>query len=341
MSTSNSLFRRRLNRSSVFTRLNRGQWLVTILMSLITIPVILPYFWMFFVSFTAGDTGSVNVSAIGEILSVFIPVLIATFITLFAIEDARLRRVIYGSLFIVLVLNIIVRAGNDISFDSYRFLADGNTTPSLFEALNNSLLLAGGQTVLVCSIATMAGYYLSRFNFTGRAAYMKGLVMLHAFPALTLIIPIFLLLHWSNLLDSLFGVVLVTTAIELPFAIFLMKGFFDNVSWDIEMSAMTDGASRIQAFFAVVLPQVKNGVIAIGVFSFLKGWEEYIFVTSFIFDSNHWVMSQFLYFYAEDSMGADYGLLTAVAVVYLIPSIVLYITCQKYLSQISVGGTKG
>ncbi len=325
----------------LFSKLSKGQWLVVLLMSMITVPVVLPYFWMFFVSFTAGETGSVNVQAVGAILNVFIPALVAALVTLFLIEDRRLRLAVYISLVGVVIWGITARVGSDITFTSYRFLLEGNTVPSVFEALKNSFILAGGQTLLVCTVATMAGYYLSRFHFAGRAAYMKGLVMLHAFPALTLIIPIFLLLHWSNLLDSLFGVVLVTTALELPFAIFLMKGFFDNVSWDIEMSAMTDGASRIQAFFDVVLPQVKNGVIAIGVFSFLKGWEEYIFVTSFIFDSNHWVMSQFLYFYAEDSVGADYGLLTAVAVVYLIPSLVLYITCQKYLSQISVGGTKG
>ena len=325
----------------VFSRLNKGQWLVLFLISVLTLPVVVPYFWMFFVSFTSGDTGSVNVFAIAKIMSIFLPALIATLLTIFLIESKQLRRAVLLSIFVVSVWGILAKVGDEISFVSYQFLSESNAVPSIYDALKNSFILAGGQTLLVCTIATMAGYYLSRFHFTGRAAYMKGLVVLHAFPALTLIIPIFLLLHWSSLLDSLFGVVLVTTALELPFAIFLMKGFFDNVSWDIEMSAMTDGASRLRAFIDVVLPQVKNGVIAIGVFSFLKGWEEYIFVTSFIFDSNHWVMSQFLYFYAEDSMGADYGLLTAVAVVYLIPSLVLYITCQKYLSQISVGGTKG
>lgn len=325
----------------VFSRLNKGQCLVLVLISLLTVPVVIPYFWMFFVSFTSGETGSVNVFSIAKIMTIFLPALIAALLTVFLIENQQLRRSVLLSITVVAVWGILSRVGDDISFVSYSFLTESNTVPSIYDALFNSLILAGGQTLLVCTIATMAGYYLSRFHFSGRAVYMKGLVVLHAFPALTLIIPIFLLLHWTSLLDSLFGVVLVTTALELPFSIFLMKGFFDNVSWDIEMSAMTDGASRLRAFVDVVLPQVKNGVIAIGVFSFLKGWEEYIFVTSFIFDSNHWVMSQFLYFYAEDSMGADYGMLTAVAVIYLLPSLVLYISCQKYLSQISVGGTKG
>ena len=65
---------------------------------------------------------------------------------------------------------------------------------------------------------------------------------------MTLIIPIFLMMYWIGLLDTLTGVILVIVALELPFAIFVMKGFFDAVPWDIEMSAMTDGASRRQAF---------------------------------------------------------------------------------------------
>ena len=101
---------------------------------------------------------------------------------------------------------------------------------------------------IVVGVSTLAGYYLSRFDFRGRAGYLKGLLVLHAFPAMTLIIPIFLMMYWIGLLDTLTGVILVVAALELPFAIFVMKGFFDAVPWDIEMSAMTDGASRRQAF---------------------------------------------------------------------------------------------
>ena len=113
--------------------------------------------------------------------------------------------------------------------------------------------------VLVVTVSTLAGYYLSRFEFPGRAGYLQGLLVLHAFPAMTLIIPIFLMMYWIGLLDTLTGVILVIAALELPFAIFVMKGFFDAVPWDIEMSAMTDGASRRQAFCMVVLPQVQVG----------------------------------------------------------------------------------
>ena len=119
--------------------------------------------------------------------------------------------------------------------------------------------------MIVVGISTPAGYYLSRFDFKGRPSYLKGLLVLHAFPAMTLIIPIFLMMYWIGLLDTLTGVILIIAALELPFAIFVMKGFFDAVPWDIEMSAMTDGASRRQAFWMVVDSEVRSHV-AIAVF---------------------------------------------------------------------------
>ena len=165
--------------------------------------------------------------------------------------------------------------------------------------------------------------------------------MLHAFPAMTLIIPIFLMLHWIGLLDTILGVMLVLAAIELPFYVFVMKGFFDGVPWDIEMSAMTDGATRRQAFRLVVLPQVRVGLIAVAVFAFIRAWEEYIFVRTFLIENTNWVMSLYLFWVADDVMGVDYGIVAAVAVFYVLPSLLLYVFCQKYLTQMTIGGIKG
>ena len=139
----------------------------------------------------------------------------------------------------------------------------------------------------------------------------------------------------------LVGVILVLVGLELPFAIFIMKGFFDAVPWDIEMSALTDGASRRQAFLQVVLPQVRNGLIAISVFSFIRGWEEYIFVFTFLIKNTNWTMSLYMFFVRDDVMGADFGVVSAVGVFYLVPSLVMYVAAQKYLMQMSVGGIKG
>jgi inositol-phosphate transport system permease protein len=194
---------------------------------------------------------------------------------------------------------------------------------------------------LVVAVATLAGYYLSRFAFSGRAVFLQGLLVLHAFPAMTLIIPIFLMMYWVGMQDTLAGVILVIAALELPFAIFVMKGFFDAVPWDIEMSAMTDGASRRQAFFHVVLPQVKVGMLAIAIFAFIRGWEEYVFVRTLLVAKENWTMSLYLFWTITDVMGVDYALVSAVGVFYVLPSVVLYLLTQRYLTQMTFGGIKG
>jgi inositol-phosphate transport system permease protein len=148
-------------------------------------------------------------------------------------------------------------------------------------------------------------------------------------------------MHWTGLLDTLTGVVLVLCAIELPFAIFIMKGFFDGVPWDIEMSAMTDGATRLRAFLLVVLPQVRAGMLAVAVFAFLRGWEEYVFVRTLLYEKQNWTMSLYLFWVREDTMGVDQGLVAGVATLYVLPALLLYLFSQRYLMQMSVGGIKG
>ncbi len=317
-----------------------------------SLPIVVPYLWLATVALS-GRTGTTTV-VLWRTLAILMPVLLVWSMVRLAVEDSwKLRKIEFG-LGAATLLALAFVTGPYLHIDNFRFLwtaniADqlkglggvGNRYPSVWLAFGNSLALAGVQMILVVVTATFAGYYLSRFDFRGRGGYLKGLLVLHAFPAMSLIVPIFLIMHWVGLLDTLTGVVLVIVALELPFAIFVMKGFFDAVPWDIEMSAMTDGASRRQAFFMVVLPQVKVGMIAVGVFAFLRGWEEYVFVRTLLFEKSNWTMSLYLYWMIDDVMGTDYAMVSAIGLFYVMPSIVLYTLCQKYLTQMSVGGIKG
>ena len=237
--------------------------------AVVSVPIILPYFWMVVIAFTA-RTGGVGSDVLWTACAVIVPAVLST-----ASSTCRWRRracesrpasmllAIAGALLVALV-------GEQLHLDNFRFLwradfveeirskaTSGAQFPSVWTAFFNSLALALSQTVIILTVASLAGYYISRFAFRGRNAFLQGLLVLHAFPAMTLIIPIFLMLHWIGLLDTIAGVMLVLAAIELPFYVFVMKGFFDGVPWDIEMSAMTDGATRRQAFRLVVLPQVR------------------------------------------------------------------------------------
>ena len=316
-------------------------------------PVLIPYFWMVTISFSA-RTGGVDSVVLWRACAVLGPAVLAFAVLRAWLLRAGARRLATAALVVVAGALLALLVGGDLHLGNYRFLWSPDIMaevrgpagtaaqfPWVWEALGNSLLLATAQTAVVVSVSTLAGYYLSRFAFAGRAGLLQSLLVLHAFPAMALVIPIFLILHWSGLLDTLVGVVLVIATLELPFSIFIMKGFFDAVPWDIEMSAISDGASRRQAFLQVVLPQVKVGLIAIAVFAFIKGWEEYVFVRTLLFEKSNWVMSLYLYWVADDIMGVDYGIVAAVGVFYVLPSLVLYIFCQKFLVQMTLGGIKG
>jgi inositol-phosphate transport system permease protein len=321
-------------------------------MTLGALPVLVPYLWLVTVAFS-GRTGA-GTLVLWRTLAVILPALVLASIVGMAIEDQRRRRralLLIGGAALAL---LAIVTGPYLHLNNWRFLwnpdvADalkgasgvGTKFPSVWSAFFNSLAIAGAQMALVVVVSTLAGYYISRFAFSGRPLFLQGLLVLHAFPAMTLIIPIFLMMYWVGLQDTLLGVVLVITALELPFAIFVMKGFFDAVPWEIEMSAMTDGASRRQAFLHVVLPQVKVGMLAIAIFAFLRGWEEYVFVRTLLVAKENWTMSLYLFWTITDVMGVDYALVSAVGVFYVLPSVVLYTFTQKYLTQMTIGGIKG
>lgn len=341
-----------LGRSARRVRLAGQSGLLAFLL-VVSVPIVLPFFWMVVISFTA-RSGSVSTDALWTSCAVIAPAILI-YVVVHSLTPSPRLRVIVGVVLLVTVAALLAAlVGRQLHVDNYRFLwraniieeirskaTAGGQFPSVWRAFFNSLALALTQTAIILAVASMAGYYISRFAFRGREAFLQGLLVLHAFPAMTLIIPIFLILHWTGLLDTLTGVILVLATIELPFYVFVMKGFFDGVPWDIEMSAMTDGASRRQAFRMVVLPQVRVGLIAIAVFAFIRAWEEYIFVRTLLIENKNWVMSLYLFWVSDDIMGVDYGIVAAVSVFYVLPSLLLYVFCQKYLTQMTIGGIRG
>lgn len=342
-------------RSSALARtgLRARQSGLLLFLGLVSLPVLLPYFWMVTISLSA-RTGGVESAVLWKSIGVLAPAVLAYALVHLLVPAGRTRAVAGLALAAGAAAALALLVGGELHLGNYRFLWQrdfvedlrGASTaqgqfPSVWTALLNSVLVAGTQTAIVSTVATLAGYYLSRFAFPGRAAYLKGLLILHAFPVIALVIPIFLMLHGMGLLDTLTGVVLVVAALELPFFIFVMKGFFDAVPWDIEMSAMTDGATRRQAFLRVVLPQVRAGLVAVAIFAFIRGFEEYVFVRTLLIEDSKWVMSLYLFFVAEDIMGVDYGMVAAVSVFYILPPLFLYVFFQKYITQMTLGGIKG
>lgn len=213
--------------------------------------------------------------------------------------------------------------------------------PNIWLVTLNTLIFTASVTTVILLVSSMAGYVLSRLNVPARGFFLAGVMVLHAFPSVTLIIAIFIVLQMIGLYNSLIGVILVKAAIDLPLGIWLMKGFYDTVPWEIEMAGVVDGASRFRVWRSLVLPQVRPGIMALGLFSFLSGWSEFILPQVLAPGSKVQVLSVYLSSLIADDNNFDFGTFKAVGVFYIIPVLIVYALFHKYLMNIYGGGSKG
>jgi inositol-phosphate transport system permease protein len=230
------------------------------------------------------------------------------------------------------------------------------TDPNIWKVARNSFILAVGLTVGVVLISSLAGYALSRISFPGRRVFLGTTLVLHAFPSVTLLIAIYFVLRWITRIpglgrgipliggfgyNTLGGVILVMLALQLPLGIWLMKGFFDHVSWDIERAALIDGCSRLRTWWQIILPQIRPGIAALSIFSFISGWNEFLIPYTYITDQQKSTIAAYLNSLLGETAPVNYSQVAAVGLFQLIPVIIFFIFTQEYLLSIFAGGTKG
>jgi inositol-phosphate transport system permease protein len=226
----------------------------------------------------------------------------------------------------------------------------GGPTANIFAVTMNSLGVAVFMTVVSLTVCSMTGYALSRMTFPGRQAFLSMSLILHGFPAVTLLIPIFfVLINLGNLplIGPLFGynttggIALVMIAFELPLGVWLMKGFFDNISWDMERSALIDGATRWRTFWEIILPQIRPGLLALGIFSFINGWNAYLIPATYSVGTGMATLPVYIRQLTGELAAVNWNQVAAVGLFQLIPIFVFFIFAQEYLLNIYAGGTKG
>lgn len=232
-----------------------------------------------------------------------------------------------------------------LTLENWRFLVEapfGRGYPSIWRVTFNTFLVATFMTVLVVFVSSLAGYALSRLKFSGRKSFLSLTLILHAFPSVTLLIGIFFVLQALGLYNNLFGVGLVMIGFELPFGIWLMKGFFDNVSWDMERAALIDGASRLRVWWQIILPTIKPGIAALAIFAFISGWNAWLIPRTFTIGAGQQAtLSVYLQNFQGDTTMVQWGAVTAVGLFQLIPVALFFIFTQDLLLTIYSGGAKG
>ncbi len=213
----------------------------------------------------------------------------------------------------------------------------------ILQIILNTLIVALGVSALVTIVGALTGYTVSRMNFPGRRTFMVVLILLHAFPGSILVVGVYfiyrLFIPSPELVHiySFFYVIVARASIEIPMATWLMKGFFDMIPWEIEWSAIIDGASRFKVWWKILLPMIKPGVAAVMLFGFLAGWMDLIYVRTFLAQPT-------LATFIEANANAEYAYLPLVAAagtLYLLPTILFFIFAQRLIFTISVSGIKG
>jgi inositol-phosphate transport system permease protein len=222
----------------------------------------------------------------------------------------------------------------------------------------NTFLLAAVMTTIVVFVSSMSAYALSRMKFAGRKGFLSATLILHAFPSVTLLIPIYFVLRWITKVpiigkgvpliggfgfNTIGGVALVMVAFQLPFGIWIMKGFFDNISWDMERSALIDGASRFQVWWKILMPNIKPGIAALSIFAFISGWNAYLIPFTFTVGraGKTTVLSVYIQNFISESIMTEWNMVAAVGLFQLIPVLIFFLFTQEALLNIYGGGAKG
>ncbi|MGO8500662.1 carbohydrate ABC transporter permease [Rhizobium leguminosarum] len=141
----------------------------------------------------------------------------------------------------------------------------------------NSLIVAITSTVLAVGMGTFTAYGFSRFKVKGEADLLFFILSTRMLPPVVVAIPMFLMYRVVGLNDTHWGLIILYTAFNLSFSVWLMKGFIDEIPKEYEEAALVDGYTRIEAFFKIVIPEAATGIAATAVFCFITAWNEYAF----------------------------------------------------------------
>ncbi len=224
------------------------------------------------------------------------------------------------------------------TFENYTNLLSG--AGSLLGYAKNSLLAAGISTVISVVLGCLGGYGLARTHFRGKQHLSFWIISTRMAPIAAVIVPLYLIFRNLNLLDSVWGLVVAYLTFNLPFAIWLMNAFFADLPPELEESALVEGATRFQAFWRIALPLVTPGVVTTAILCFLFAWNDYAFAQTFSGPDSGTI--PVLAAQLVTQTGIDWGALTAIGTVVVLPMIAVGLAVRRYLVRgLTLGAVKG
>ena len=198
-----------------------------------------------------------------------------------------------------------------------------------FSRYANSLIVTIASTALTILMATFAAYAFSRFKIKGKDDLMFFILSTRMLPAIVVLIPVFLMFRRLGLGDTQLGLIILYTAFNLSFAVWVLKGFIDEIPIEYEEAAMVDGYTRFQTFWKIIVPQAMTGIAATAVFCFIFSWNEFGF--SFIMTKSRAQTVPPWLPYQMGVLGYDWGAAAAGAFLFIIPALIFTIILRKNL----------
>ncbi|WP_232664935.1 carbohydrate ABC transporter permease [Pseudonocardia sp. TRM90224] len=206
----------------------------------------------------------------------------------------------------------------------------------------NSTIVVVASVVLVMLFGAMVAYVLARYEFPGRNIIYYAFVGGMTFPIFLALVPLFFIVQNLGMIDTYYGLILVYTAYALPFTVFFLTSFFRTLPGALAEAAMLDGCSHAGAFFRIMLPLAKPGLISVAIFNFLGLWNQFLLPLAIMKSTDYKVLSQGLTLLASDTgYRSDWSALFAGLVIALLPVVVVYAAFQRKIQDgLSVGALK-
>jgi multiple sugar transport system permease protein len=205
----------------------------------------------------------------------------------------------------------------------------------------NTVLVAGASTLIALICAALAGYALARLKFRGSESFTVTILLTYVMPGALLFIPLYQMMSGFRLNDSLWSLVIAYPTFTLPFATWLLVGYFKSIPADLEESALVDGCTRFGAFVRIVLPLAKPGLLAVALFTLTNAWNEFLFAFVFITRDDYKTLPVGM----QSMIFGDVvpqGQLAAASLLISIPVVLMYAFGQRFLTEgLTAGAVKG
>ncbi|TPK90399.1 MULTISPECIES: carbohydrate ABC transporter permease [unclassified Mesorhizobium] len=230
-----------------------------------------------------------------------------------------------------------------LSFDAYvaMFSGIGKGGIPVLDYFRNSLIISVTSTVIAVAIGMAGGYAFARYRFRGKSGMFLGLMLTRTVPGIAMSLPLFFVYARLGIIDTHFGMILAYVALNIPFTIWLIDGFFRQVPKDLAEAAQIDGCTRWQAFWQVEFPLARPGIASAGIFAFLTCWNEFALASQLTRSVNSKTLPVGLLDYTAE-FTIDWRGMCALAVVMIIPALTLTYIVQKHLvGGLTSGAVKG